>query len=246
MLAKVNQIDTRVRESNTDAAIYLLKLLRDELAEGVLNESAVKSGQGAAVKVLRDLLKFSESQKRKPIAYPWLDSQGRQCVTDGYRAFRVNSPLPLPARPDDAGPPVDLDSLVNPSLHTIPIDVPAPASIKAFIETHRAAYKVRNGNMKGFLSPIWDFGPGLPAVNAAYLLDLLTVMPDATLTAQENVLRPIYCASSVGDALLLPVRKNFKDDSYAKLFNALDARIAERGDTFTPDEFEAAVAASNA
>ena len=56
---------------------------------------------------------------------------------------------------------------------------------------------------------LYDFGEGLPCVNARYLLDMLRIFPDAKIyrTEKEPKNRAIFFDSPFGDGLLMPIRK---------------------------------------
>lgn len=154
---------------------------------------------------------LQKTDHRRALHYAWIDSQGRQCACDGFRAYRLNEPLPLEPRPDDAGDGIDLDKVV-PDIASgyDALPMPAAAEVKAHIALERAA------KGRGF-SPLWDFGPGRPVVSAPYLLDLLTVLPDAAEIycrhGVSGLVSPLYARSERGDAILLPVRLADSDRS---------------------------------
>ena len=77
--------------------------------------------------------------------------------------------------------------------------LPAARDVRTLIALERAA-KGRKA------APLWEFGPGLPAVNAAHLLELMTVLPDAATIYCGTALAPLYASDSHGDALLMPVK----------------------------------------
>ncbi|MCE5343275.1 MAG: hypothetical protein LLF96_06780, partial [Eubacteriales bacterium] len=103
----------------------------------------------------------------------WLDENGRQCTCDGFRAFRLKEALPLPVLAPDVKP-LEISKIFEPALQESTVSLPLPSKdeLKTFIALDRAS----NGRKK---APLYDFGDGLPAVNALYLLDLLNVLPDA-------------------------------------------------------------------
>ncbi len=72
-----------------------------------------------------------------------------------------------------------------------------------------------DANAKKYLSTLankkiilWDFGEGRPTVNPAYLLDILTAFPDASITCGA-ITAPLYFSHADGEAILLPVRPNY-------------------------------------
>ena len=56
----------------------------------------------------------------------------------------------------------------------------------------------------------WDFGKEKPWVNPWYLMDILTILPDATLyyLPEKKYLSPIYFKSEKGNGILLPIVKS--------------------------------------
>lgn len=206
ILARVNAVIGMIDDdTHTEYdARYELKALASDLAEQVRIEYAAARGVGNAAKTIRALLKSTKKDARTTLQYAWIDSAGHQCVCDGFRAFRLNEPIPLEERPADAGDPINLDKIIPDVRHNYAsMPLPSAKDVKAFIALERAA--------KGPKSDVvWDFGEGKPAVNAAYLLDLMTVLPDATeifyATTPNGVFSPLYAKSERGDAVLLPIR----------------------------------------
>lgn len=188
-----------------------LSNLANDLAAQVRMEYAASRGQSNAQRVIVSLLNAvkKEGGYRPALEYAWVDANGRQCVCDGYRAFRLTEALPLEERPDDVGDPVNLDK-VFPNLNdyaTMPL--PSMQEVKAFIALERAKYGRRYSQEA---SKVWDFGEYKPAVNSRYLLDLLTVLPDTTEIYYKpaNMYAPLYAKGERGEALLCPVMKNRK------------------------------------
>ena len=75
---------------------------------------------------------------------------------------------------------------------------PEPGELRKEISRQRALKKK---------DPIWDFGEGLPAVNASYLLSMLTILPSATLFVCGGEASGVWFNSASGDGLLMPVHK---------------------------------------
>ena len=181
-----------------DAALFQ-DLARD-LREQLRMEIACNAGQGNAAKAIRAFLKAVKKDARESLHYPWIDSAGRECYCDGYRAFRLNNPLRLVERPDDAGKPIDLDGIYPDSLAGWK-EVPMPTI--AEIKTHIALQKSNGVDRRDIL---WRFGNGKPAVNANYLLDAAMIFPDAERLFWNTLVSPLVIASFDGDGLILPVR----------------------------------------
>lgn len=204
ILARVNAA-MALCEGQTPAHLEL-SALRDDLAAQVRKEAASSRGVGnAAATIQRMLNGLKKNAGRRSLHYAWIDAKGRQCACDGFRAYRLNEPLPLEPRPDDAGDGIDLDKVV-PNIAAGTFDalpMPRYADIKAHISLERAA----NGRKAVAL---WDFGPGRPVVDASYLADLVAVLPDAAeiyvQRGPAGLISPLYARSERGDAVLLPVR----------------------------------------
>ena len=234
ILARVNEVLALNDEPTTVRC--KLEALSADLAEQVRTEYAASRGEANAARTISALLKANKKDSgRTALHYAWIDGKGRQCVCDGFRAFRLNEALPLEERPADAGEPLNLDKVV-PDIRRgyAAAALPGAKEVKAFIALERAA-KGRK------VSPVWDFGKGKPAVNAAYLLDLLNVLPDAAEIYCGGPFSPMYAKSERGDAVLLPVRAEAKNAEYAEYAEAQRARQQAAKDAADRAKFHADV-----
>lgn len=233
ILTRVYAIMELCKEDNP-VINHELSNLANDLAAQVRMEYAASRGQGNATKAIvsmmdavkkRDLSMLDAVNKRNPrrtLHYAWMDANGHQCVCDGYRAFRLTEALPLEERPDDAGDPINLDKAF-PNLNdyaTMPL--PSAQEVKAYIALKRAEYGRRYSKEA---PKVWDFGEYKPAANSHYLLDLLTVLPDATEIYYKPscLVAPLYAKGERGEALLLPVMTPEKKQQYAKMKNRKSA-----------------------
>ena len=187
--------------------------LRDDLAAQLRAEIARQGGTGNAVKTIERMLKPMRGS-RDALAYPWTDAEGRQCVCDGFRAYRLRKPLPLAERPASAGMAIDLAQIYPRSTADYAsIPMPEYSAVKSFIATFQA----ENGRKA---TPLWHFGKRMPTVDARYLLDLITVFPSAAEIkynpAPSGMYSPLVLECETGDALLLPVRVTGKDNGWSK------------------------------
>lgn len=228
------------------------------LEADIRKESAKKSGRNiSALKTIEKLL--HNARKHNPrLGYAWLDSENRQCICDGFRAFRFNAAhhLPLEKRPDDAGDTVDLGKIIPDDISDYEkITLPALNDVKTFVKIERA--KVGNDLI------VYDLGFMLPRVDARYLVDVLSVIgDDAEAYVRRDIKRfvsGIFFKSSMGDAFLLPIRKELSPEereTFEKL-NVSETSSSERAERrfrrrlnriieaqkdenygITPDEFE--------
>lgn len=149
---------------------------------------------GKAAPALRRLVKSGTHEEWRGV---FLDEQGRQIACDGFRAVRLNEPVKgIP----EVKPFFDFEKMVEirkGDRHDLA--TPDPGELRKEISRQRALKKK---------DPIWDFGEGLPAVDASYLLSMLTILPDATLFVYGGELSLVWFNSPSGDGLLMPVRKN--------------------------------------
>lgn len=200
-----------------------LSNLANDLAEQVRLEYATSRGQGNATRAIVSMLDaVKKRDTRRTLHYAWMDANGRQCICDGFRAFRLTEALPLEERPDDVGDPIDLDKSF-PNLNgyaTMPL--PSTQEVKASIALERAKYGRRYSKEA---PKVWDFGEYKPAVNSHYLLDLLTVLPGATgiYYKPSCLVAPLYAKGERGEALLMPVMTPEKKQQYAEMKNRKSA-----------------------
>lgn len=171
--------------------------------------SVVKATK-AAERILKNAKKV---QKYKPcFHYANTTADGSQIVCDGYRAVIFKNPLPLEPMPEN------LNDCYPDVLRTFPkfkkpvtLELPDAAALKNYIKAKRAEDK------KALV--VFDFGAGLPVVNATYLLDILEALPGAVATVERvsGVVYKygVYFENAAGDyGLLMPL--NAKNDATRK------------------------------
>ncbi|MBR1567275.1 MAG: hypothetical protein IJ649_11025 [Oscillospiraceae bacterium] len=212
-----------------------LAALRADLEAQVRLEIAASSGNLNATRTIKKLLERCKKDSVRPaLHYAWLDKDGRQCICDGFIAIRLKEPLPLEPRPDNVGDGIDIDKIMPDGKGYAATPLPSLKELRA----HIAIEKAKAGGKRG-ANVLWDFGEGKPVVNAHYLLDIMSVFPDATEIfhgVSEKIMSPLFLRSERGDAILLPVRaarsvaevaaaRQAKEDER----KALEARAAELG-----------------
>ena len=148
---------------------------------------------GKAAPALRRLVKSGTHEEWRGV---FLDEQGRQIASDGFRAVRLNEPVKgIP----EVKPFFNFEKVVTDRKgNRRDLVTPEPGELRKEISRQRALKKK---------DPIWDFGEGLPAVNASYLLSMLTVLPSATLFVCGGEASGVWFNSASGDGLLMPVHK---------------------------------------
>ena len=197
ILTRLNEACKRCVDKG-DAALF--EDLARELREQIRLEIACNAGSGNAAKTLRAFLKAQKNDMRESLRYPWIDADGRECYCDGFRCFRLNNPLRLVERPENAGTPVDLGRIYPDSLAGWKeLPMPTIAEIKAHIALQKANGVARR-------DVLWRFGEGKPTVCAVYLLDAAMVFPDADKLFWNTIVTPLVIGGRDGDGLILPVR----------------------------------------
>ena len=137
---------------------------------------------------------------------------GKYCVLDGYRAFRLSAPV---SGIDRIEREYDFSiieknefnkELALPSAKDLKADIKMAKEAAASGTMHIGCYHIDRCGRK--ITVMYDFGYGLPMVNAEYLLDMLDVLPDCrAYIVQGSTTNPIYFVSGDSDGVLLPMRK---------------------------------------
>lgn len=125
------------------------------------------------------------------------DAAGRVCATDGIRAVRFT----YYERPEEIPPAAGLN--LEPFFNVArgwDLAAPTVGELKAII---------KQANKTKQKTAVYDFGDGLPMVDARFLLDMLRIFPDAKIyrTANNPKNKAIFFDSAFGDGLLMPLRK---------------------------------------
>ncbi len=174
---------------NTPAAI-VTDLIK-EVTEDIRREEAKSGG------------KLAEQKAAEKI----LDQVPEGKASGGYMSGdRLVHPLPVRELPADADH-LDYDRIVDTAKENAGavLNLPTLADLKKHIKIDKAAHK----GIKKY-RPCWDFGESLPRVDAAFLLEVLTILDDCKAICGKiyPTKQPIYFVNSAGDdAILLPVMK---------------------------------------
>lgn len=221
MLERVNEIVLHLSDEDTNAYKWalghefdcfpglpgLLAPLTLELRADVLQAAVKSAGRSSALAAAKRLLKNASYNSHVNCHGAWLQD-GKQCLCDGYHAVMLDNEISgLPQIPADVER-FDLDHSISYSRDNCGavLELPTVAELKAYIKTRKAEYKAR-----GVKEPVsYDFGEGLPLVNAHYLLDMLELLPGCTAVCRREkpLISGIYFkADGQGEGILLPVRK---------------------------------------
>ena len=199
LLEKWEVTDPTRASNGVPALITLCAALRDDMRR----EANKAGGKANIEKAMRAIIKNAPEHQRQLQGAVVRD--GKQYACDGHRAMRLNTPIDLPAPPVPCT--MDIGRFFAEAQHnaTKPLETPTLGELKAYIKIKKAENKAKYGKNKETI--LWNFGEGRPVVNAAYLLDILTAFPDATITFSTTT-APLYFCHTDGDAILLPVRRN--------------------------------------
>lgn len=199
-LLKTWTVSDPTKASNgVPALITLCAALRDEMR----SEANKSCGKASIEKAMRAIIKNAPDHKQQ--LQGAIVRGEKQYACDGHRAIRLNTPIDLPAPPVPCT--IDFDRIFDEARHnaTTRLETPTLGELKSYIKITKAENKAKYGKNKETI--LWNFGEGRPVVNAAYLLDILTAFPDATITC-STMTAPLYFCHTDGDAILLPVRRN--------------------------------------
>lgn len=155
-----------------------------------------------AAAVLNRLLKSCIKNQPKREAYhkAWIDAAGRQCVCDGYRAYRINTRLDAVETSAEQIP-MDLDKIFQPLNAGKVEEMPAP-------DPEAVNLAIIDG--KNHSRPaLYDCGPEKPAFNAEYLREILRLFPGAKwyFNPAAPTTGPAFIVHDAGSACICPVRK---------------------------------------
>lgn len=220
-------------------AASLLQELTEGLSAQLRAEAAKSTGSASAVRIAAAMMKKNDC--RTALQYAWNDEAGRQCFTDGFRAFRLVKPLPLPARPENVGDPIDLRKIFPADASEwYEVDLPAAAELRAYIQQRTAEKKAAGESTRGIL---YSFGTAAPTVDARFLLDLVSILPDAKTIKYKSKAAVLYAQGAAGDAVILPVRvADWSEEGRAETAAADRAyKAIKAGEAVAFDDFAAAL-----
>lgn len=191
-----------LNEGARDALIYEIIL---ELKAELLKDEAKKNGKTQAKKAADNILKQMKNTGREGGAI--IDENGKQIIGGVYSAVRLSEALPVEKLPERTQAP-DYTRFINDAKKNEgePLPLPSAAELSAYIKSEKAAHKGARGHKVA-----WDFGEGLPYVDAALLLDMLYLLPGtACIPAKKSVYSALYFVTESSDGLMMPMRRPAK------------------------------------
>lgn len=181
---------------------FALADLAADLREGIAQQTAKTAGRGNARKAAQHIFRTAQ---RDDLRGAW-EQDGKQILCNGYLAIALNTPInDLPTAEDQT---FDALRFIVHARENNGEILPAPtaAELRAYIKQRGAELKAA-GKKEKF--PLYDFGDGLPFVNARFLLDIVEILPGVTFRASSRLpeLGILYFESADGCGCLLPARK---------------------------------------
>ena len=169
--------------------------------------------QAAAERIIKNSIRRNKS---KPALHGAWEGRDGQYITDGARGVRLKQKLDLPVLWTVHVGKIqyfNLDQYIDPVVKETRQDLPLPTkkALKAMI-----AEAKRKAREEGESRPQirYDFGTGLPWVDAQFLVDMLDILPGCKASVPANnpkLTAAIYFESADGDGVLLPIMPNHPD-----------------------------------
>lgn len=192
--------------ASLDPKIYALAVIYTEAKKEYNNELAKSAGRLDAKKAAERMI-TELRQGRRSNAGKFKTPDGKYIYCSGYHGIRITDAFDLP---DWQGVPPEgiikcFDTYAQNNGERV--TPPTVAELKNIIRQTKAENK---GKSKYAKTPArYDFGEGLPMVDAQRLLDILESLGDVTITtaAGNPMVSGIYCQSDIGDAILMPIKK---------------------------------------
>lgn len=193
----------------------LVRAIRTDMAQQYKRDDKRRTSAAA----LRRLYNASVSKQggiRSHFAGAFLDEQGRQYITDGFTLLRLNTPsaaLQWAPPPNDPHVYDTIPAMLSTDGATVPLNLPTAAEVRAKIASDNAKFKASSRSKYEDFSTCYNWGDGLPMVNALYLLDILEALPGCTAACRPAELSCVYFHSTDGDALIMPIRRHIANST---------------------------------
>ena len=177
----------------------------------------------------RTLSKIVKScAKNRPDFSGVFQDAGKYCVLDGYRIIRCAAPLTgLGVSKQTFDTEKAIGNLAD---YTVSLQLPTIKELKADIKIAKNGVEFGRYHIEYIgrkIVVLYDFGYGLPLVNAEYLLTMLEALPDCEAFAVPGMTsHPVYFRSGNDDGILLPVHKRQEFEETPKETAEIDAQSA--------------------
>lgn len=220
--AQLSQIVKTATENAEEAKAQIAAVINEEIGNWRKDTETGKKRIAELKKLLdvvdgRKLTKAEKAIQRiiknvddcRPQFKGVFESAGKSCVTDGYRLVRYAAPLDCF---ETVNPGFDVSRAIGDiSAYSMRLELPDVKELKADMKLAKMG-KMDAGRAHyggGMNSVMYDFGYGLPAVDAKYLVDMLEALPDcAAFCNPGKTSAPIYFVGGEDDGILLPISKH--------------------------------------
>lgn len=196
-LEKIIEASTALTAGDAKRAGNVLETIAEQLRDDIRTKEAKKNGKANALSAAKRILKTARKTPR-PALHKAFYNNGLQCVCDGVRGVQIKNPLPLEELPADMET-INFARFLDDAKQNndIVLELPELKALKTYIKLCKAESK------QDFY--FYDFGPGLPFVNAEFLADQLEILPGCKVYAKSNGFN-IYFESDDGRGMLCNVR----------------------------------------
>lgn len=193
MLSDILKLKTLMGNGDITAKA-IIDSLEESIKQEIRHETAKARGGLAFVKALEKLLAVNTDERWKGTS-----KQGNTWnVVCPYMGVRLNEKPELEENLNN----FDFNGCIPKEFEKEILQLPTIAELKAHIKIQKA----ENKGKKNFL-PTWDFGEGLPYVNANYLLNMQEIFRDVKSVqlgkSSAKWRSPLYFKSEIGDGILL-------------------------------------------
>ena len=197
----IERLYTIKENFNNENGMILLNDLILNLRDNLRTKEAKKNGKTNALSAAKRILKTALKTPR-PALHKAFYNNGMQCVCDGFRGAQLKNALPLEELPADMET-INFARFLDDAKknNDIILELPELSALKAYIKLEKFKNKV--AKTKDII--YYDFGSGLPFVNAEFLADQLEILPGCKAYAKNNGFN-IYFESDDGRGMLCNAR----------------------------------------
>ena len=194
------------------AVAEMMRVLTIECAK----ENDKSNGKSKQVAVIKSVFKQINGQIRPIVTYI---VNGKQVVCDGYRVFEFNEvcnsvPIGTDEETKKENPEKYIGYIDEAVKHkNIELPIPERGKLAAYIKAEKARLKANGIKKINFRNIRYNFGAGLPAVSAEFLLDAIDGIPNGKLYVTTNsygevtMVTPLLMLGDNGRTVFMPIKK---------------------------------------
>ena len=203
---------------DTHSIPYAIAAMLCECNIELARECEKTSGTSKQAKVINHVIKHINSVVKPAVSYIVTDrGQDKQIVCDDKRVFLFTDichsvPIATKAEYTLGKPETFLKFIYEYSeFRSTELEIPSRPQLVAYLKQKKAYLKVTKDKYD-YSKVVYNFGPGLPAVSAEFLIDAIDAVPDAKCYTVDNGHTPVPFSPLlfIGEraiSLLMPVRK---------------------------------------